>query len=83
MQGQQLQDEHGFRFSIEEDFRSMFPEAMIGVVVVRGIDNARDAEACARLLDGRSNRRGKSWRASRFRRFRRSRRGGPPTSSLA
>ena len=52
MQGQQLQDEHGFRFSIEEDFRSMFPEAMIGVVVVRGIDNARDAEACARLLDG-------------------------------
>ena len=52
MQGQQLQDEHGFRFSIEEDFRSIFPEAMIGVVVVRGIDNTRDAEACARLLDG-------------------------------
>lgn len=47
----QIHDDHGFRFSIEDDFRNHFPEALIGVVVARGIDNTRAADACARLLD--------------------------------
>jgi DNA/RNA-binding domain of Phe-tRNA-synthetase-like protein len=35
---------------VEESFWALFPEAMIGAVTVRGIDNRRAAEATARLL---------------------------------
>lgn len=38
------------RFIIEPSFWSLFPAARIGVVVVRGVDNARHADACAALL---------------------------------
>ena len=38
-------------FVIEEDFWDLFPNAMIGTVVVRGIDNRRSADAAAGLLD--------------------------------
>jgi DNA/RNA-binding domain of Phe-tRNA-synthetase-like protein len=35
---------------VEPAFWSLFPDARIGVVVVRGIDNTRAADACAALL---------------------------------
>jgi DNA/RNA-binding domain of Phe-tRNA-synthetase-like protein len=35
---------------IEEDFWALFPEAMIGTVVVRGLDNTRANDVCASLL---------------------------------
>jgi DNA/RNA-binding domain of Phe-tRNA-synthetase-like protein len=35
---------------VEDAFWALFPEAMIGVVTVRGIDNRRAAEETARLL---------------------------------
>lgn len=38
------------RFIIEPPFRSLFPDARIGVVVARGIDNTRHADRCAALL---------------------------------
>ena len=38
------------RCTVESAFWSLFPEARIGVVVVRGIDNTRAADACAALL---------------------------------
>ncbi|MDQ6604785.1 MAG: phenylalanine--tRNA ligase beta subunit-related protein [Chloroflexota bacterium] len=38
------------RFAVEPSFWSLFPDARIGVVVVRGVDNTRDAERCAALL---------------------------------
>ncbi len=38
------------RFIAESTFWSLFPDARIGVVVVRGIDNTRAADACAALL---------------------------------
>ena len=51
MPAQQIRDQQGFQLSVEDDFRGLFPEAMIGVIGVRGIDNTRDADVCARLLD--------------------------------
>jgi DNA/RNA-binding domain of Phe-tRNA-synthetase-like protein len=38
------------RFTSEPSFWSLFPDARIGVVIVRGVDNTRNAEACAALL---------------------------------
>jgi len=38
------------RFIIEPPFRSLFPAARIGIVVVRGVDNTREADGCAALL---------------------------------
>lgn len=38
------------RFIIEPSFWSLFPAARIGVVIVRVVDNARHADACAALL---------------------------------
>lgn len=38
------------RFIVEEPFWSLFPEAMIGLVAVHGIDNHAGAEASGRLL---------------------------------
>ncbi|MGI8857760.1 MAG: B3/B4 domain-containing protein [Thermomicrobiales bacterium] len=38
------------RFLVEPSFWSLFPAARIGVVIVRGVDNTRHAEACASLL---------------------------------
>ncbi len=38
------------RFAIEPPFWALFPAARIGVVIVRGADNTRNAEACAALL---------------------------------
>ena len=38
------------RFRIDESFWSLFPEALVGVVVVRGIDNTRHAAECEHLL---------------------------------
>jgi DNA/RNA-binding domain of Phe-tRNA-synthetase-like protein len=38
------------RFSIEEPFRALFPEAQIGVVVASGIDNRRNAEVAKEAL---------------------------------
>ncbi len=38
------------RFTIEPPFWSLFPDARVGVVVVRGVDNARSADASAALL---------------------------------
>jgi DNA/RNA-binding domain of Phe-tRNA-synthetase-like protein len=38
-------------FVIEEDFWDLFPSAMIGTVVVRGIDNRRNPDAAAELLE--------------------------------
>jgi len=35
---------------IEDAFRQLFPEAMIGTVVVRGVDNRANGAACAALL---------------------------------
>lgn len=40
----------GTRFIVEPSFWSLFPDARIGAVVVRGIDNTRHADACASLL---------------------------------
>lgn len=40
------------QFRIERDFRDLFPEAMIGIVVAKGIDNHRHTEDAARLLHG-------------------------------
>jgi len=39
------------RFLIEDGFWTLFPEARIGVVVARGLDNGRSADAAGRLLD--------------------------------
>jgi DNA/RNA-binding domain of Phe-tRNA-synthetase-like protein len=39
------------RFRIEPDFLALFPEACIGVVVARGLDNRRGAAECAALLE--------------------------------
>ncbi len=38
------------RFAVEPSFWSLFPDARIGIVVVRGVDNTRDAERCTVLL---------------------------------
>ncbi|MHB8647224.1 MAG: B3/B4 domain-containing protein [Thermomicrobiales bacterium] len=38
------------RFIVEPPFWSLFPDARIGVVIVRGVDNARNAERCDALL---------------------------------
>jgi DNA/RNA-binding domain of Phe-tRNA-synthetase-like protein len=38
-------------FVVEDDFWDLFPAAMIGTVVVRDVDNRRNAGTCARLLD--------------------------------
>jgi DNA/RNA-binding domain of Phe-tRNA-synthetase-like protein len=38
---------------IDESFWALFPAAMIGTVVVRGLDNTRSGEAAAALLDER------------------------------
>lgn len=38
------------QFRIERDFRELFPEAMIGIVVASGIDNRKNAEEAAALL---------------------------------
>ena len=39
------------RFIIEEAFRSLFPEALVGIVVANGIDNRRNAsDAAAELV---------------------------------
>ncbi|MCC6790109.1 MAG: hypothetical protein IT336_00400 [Thermomicrobiales bacterium] len=38
-------------FVIEEPFWALFPQAMIGTVVVHGIDNRRSADDAAALLD--------------------------------
>jgi DNA/RNA-binding domain of Phe-tRNA-synthetase-like protein len=38
------------RFVVEAPFWELFPDALIGAVVVRGIDNRANAEACAALL---------------------------------
>lgn len=39
------------RFRIEPDFLALFPDARIGIVVARGLDNRRSAAECAALLD--------------------------------
>ncbi len=39
------------QFRIENSFRELFPEAMIGIVVASGIDNRRHALEAAALLD--------------------------------
>ncbi|HEY7032166.1 MAG TPA: phenylalanine--tRNA ligase beta subunit-related protein [Thermomicrobiales bacterium] len=38
------------RFVVEDSFWQLFPEASIGAVAVRGIDNRANAEACEALL---------------------------------
>ena len=38
------------RFLVEDSIRSLFPEVMFGIVVVRGIDNTRAAQECAERL---------------------------------
>jgi DNA/RNA-binding domain of Phe-tRNA-synthetase-like protein len=38
------------RFVVEPSFWSLFPEARIGIIVVRGVDNTRSADVCAALL---------------------------------
>ncbi len=38
------------RFLVEDGIRSLFPEVMFGIVVVRGIDNTRAAQECAERL---------------------------------
>jgi DNA/RNA-binding domain of Phe-tRNA-synthetase-like protein len=38
-------------FRLEPDFLALFPEARIGVVLARGLDNRRSAPECAALLD--------------------------------
>ena len=39
------------RFLVEDAFWALFPEARIGVVVARGLDNGRSEEEARRLLD--------------------------------
>ena len=39
------------RFRLEPDFLSLFPQARIGVVLARGLDNHRAAPECAALLE--------------------------------
>ena len=39
------------RFVVEDDVWALFPEARIGVVVARGLDNGRGAEEARRRLD--------------------------------
>lgn len=39
------------RFTIDESFRSLFPEAYVGVIVGREIDNQRSQVEAARLLE--------------------------------
>jgi len=38
------------QFVVEDEFWGLFPEAMIGTVVVHGLDNTRSAEKCTALL---------------------------------
>ncbi len=38
------------RLIVEPPFWSLFPTAQIGVMIVRGVDNTRHADACAALL---------------------------------
>lgn len=38
-------------FRLEPDFLALFPEARIGVVLARGLDNRRSAPECAALLE--------------------------------
>ncbi len=38
------------RFLVEDCIRSLFPEAMFGLVIVRGIDNTQAAQECAERL---------------------------------
>ncbi len=38
------------RFVVEPSFWSLFPAVQVGVVVVRGVDNARGTDECAALL---------------------------------
>src|SRR5688572_30227829 len=38
------------RFRIDDAFWSLFPEARLGVVVVRGVDNRRPPDRCRDLL---------------------------------
>ena len=39
------------QFIIEGDFWNLFPDAMIGTVVVHGVDNTRNVDTSAQLLD--------------------------------
>ncbi len=39
------------RLSVTDPFWSLFPTARIGLLIARGVDNTRAAEAAARLLD--------------------------------
>jgi DNA/RNA-binding domain of Phe-tRNA-synthetase-like protein len=45
-----IAEEQSVHFIAEPAFWSLFPDAQIGVVVVRGLDNTRDADGCAALL---------------------------------
>lgn len=38
------------RFVVEDSFWALFPEATIGTIVVRGVENRANAEACAAML---------------------------------
>jgi DNA/RNA-binding domain of Phe-tRNA-synthetase-like protein len=37
-------------FVVDDSFWALFPEALIGTIVVRGVDNRANAEACAAML---------------------------------
>jgi DNA/RNA-binding domain of Phe-tRNA-synthetase-like protein len=39
------------RFVVEDSFWALFPEALIGTIVVRGIDNRANTDVCAAMLD--------------------------------
>lgn len=43
---------NALHFTVEPSFWSLFPDARIGTVVVRGIDNTRNADIAADLLQG-------------------------------
>jgi DNA/RNA-binding domain of Phe-tRNA-synthetase-like protein len=45
-----IAEERFVQFTVEPAFWSLFPQARIGVVVARGIDNARAGDTCAALL---------------------------------
>ncbi len=44
------------RFVVDDAFWALFPEALIGTIVVRGIDNRANAEVCAAMLAARVER---------------------------
>ena len=39
------------QFRLADDFLELFPDALIGLVIVAGIDNRADAQACAGILE--------------------------------